>query len=335
MYVLRIDVKKGMAEKMLRIGVIGVGHMGRNHVRILSEEKCFELCGIYDTDYEQAKNIAERYETTACHSLSDLLNRVEAVVIAVPSSLHKDIALEVANKRLHVLVEKPLATTSEDARIIVNTYKNKNVKLAVGHVERFNPVFRELQKLVKPEQIVFIEACRYSPYSSSGRIADTTVVEDLMIHDVDLVCAIMGEQFPTSLHGRGESVFSGKTDFATCMMDFGGKSHAIVNASRISQNKERSVVIHTRDSCIHADLLAKTLEIYKSANMTVDVSKDNSYMQDGVVQKIYVPIEEPLRAELISFYESVVNDAPVEASGVIGARAIMICEEVANRTRRG
>lgn len=315
----------------LRIGVIGTGNMGRNHVRNLAAEKRFNLVGFYDTDVSQAAETLKRYGAKAFESVEDLLNEVSAIVIAVPSSLHKDIALKAAEHRVHALVEKPLATTSEDAEIIADVFEANNLKLAVGHIERFNPVFRELKKLVKPEDIFYIETCRYSPFSSSGRITDTSVVEDLMIHDVDLVCALMDGRKVTSFHGRGETVKSAHTDFATCIIDFGGKAHAVINASRISQNKMRTITVHTADACICADLLAKTLEVYKSTNMTIDMARDNSCLQEGVVQKFYIPIEEPLKAELAAFYESVVNDAPIAANGAVGINAIKICEQVARR----
>lgn len=316
--------------KVLKIGVIGTGHMGRNHVRNLSEEKRFDLVGIYDSDKNQADEIAMKYDVKAFDDLDDLLSQINAVVVAVPSSLHKEIALKVAEHGVHALVEKPLATTSEDAKEISEAFRNRNLKLAVGHIERFNPVFRELKKLVNPDDIVYIEAVRYSPFNGSGRITDTSVVEDLMIHDVDLVCALMEGRKITSISGKGESVVSKQTDLATCLMDFDGKAHAVINASRISQNKERSITVHTADNCIKADLLARTLEIQKSTNLTIDLSKEYSYRQDGIVQKIYVPIEEPLRAELISFYDSVVNEKPVEADGETGIRALKTCEEILN-----
>lgn len=317
--------------RTLKVGVIGTGNMGRNHVRNLVAEKKFELLGFYDANREQALETAQRYGTKAFESIEALLDEVEAVVIAVPSSLHKSIALLVAEHGVHALVEKPLATTSEDAQIIKEAFKEKQLKLAVGHIERFNPVFRELKKIVEPKDIFYIEACRYSPYSNSGRISDTSVVEDLMIHDVDLVCALMEGEKVTSLHGRGESVKSGHTDFATCIMDFGGKAHAVVNASRVSQNKVRTITVHTAEGCIYADLLAKTLEIYKSTNMTIDLVRDNSCQQEGIVQKIYVPIEEPLRAELIAFYDAIINDVPIVADGEVAINAIRICEQVARR----
>lgn len=319
--------------KKLRIGVIGTGHMGKNHVRNISEEKRFDFVGIYDANQEQAKAVAELYDVPAFNTMAELLAQVEAVVIAAPSSLHKEIALQAAECGVHALVEKPLATTSSDAEEIVNAFAKKNLFLAVGHIERFNPVFRELQKLTRPEDIFYAEATRYSPFSGSGRITDTSVVEDLMIHDVDLVCALMGKKDLRSVHGRGTPVQSPQTDFATCLLDFEGKSHAVIHASRVAQNKERLLKVHTADCFICADLLQKTLEIYKSTNLTIDLANDNSYKQDSVVQKVFVPMQEPLRAELIAFYESVVNGAPIVVDGRMGLRAIQICETVATRAK--
>lgn len=316
----------------LKIGVIGTGHMGRNHVRNLVQEKGFELVGIYDADYSQAKEAAERYGVTVSDDMKDLLDKVDAVTVAAPSSLHKRIALEIADHGgVHALIEKPLATTSEDAKEIASAFEGKGLKLAVGHIERFNPVFRELQKLVDPENVYFIEINRFSPFSGSGRITDTSVVEDLMIHDVDLVCALMKGRELTSIHGRGETVVSGRTDFATCLMDFEGRTHAVVNASRISQNKERSIRVHMKESSIYADLITRTLEIYKSTDLKVDLGKDNSFRQDGIVQKVFVPQDEPLRAELLAFRDAILKDEPIIADGKVGIEAIKICEEVARR----
>lgn len=320
--------------KQLKVGVIGTGNMGRNHIRNLVEEKRFILTGIYDKNPEQAKEVAEKYGIDVFDDMDALLDEIDAVIVAVPSTLHREVALKAAQHGVHTLVEKPLATNSKDAKVIVDAFEQAGLKLAVGHIERFNPVFKELKKLVEPKEIFYIEACRYSPFSGSGRITDTSVVEDLMIHDIDLVCALMGGVV-TSVHGRGESVKSGQIDFATCLLDFDGKAHAVVNASRISQNKERMITVHTPNACYCADLLAKTLSIYRSTNLIVDISHENSYKQDGIVQKVYVPIEEPLRAELVAFYDAVVNNGAVAVDGVMASKAINICEEVANRAKKG
>ena len=320
--------------RTLKIGVIGTGHMGQNHVRNLATEKKFDLVGIFDINISQAKNVAEKYGTIVFDDVDELLDSIEAVVIAVPSSLHKEIALKAATHGVHALVEKPLATTIADAEAIVDVFLEKKLKLTVGHIERFNPVFKELQKLVQGKDIFYIEACRYSPFSGSGRITDTSVVEDLMIHDIDLVCSLMNGHLVTSIHGRGKTVLSGQTDFATCLLDWGGQAYATVNASRIAQNKERVIKVHASDCYFEADLLTKTLSIVKSTNLTIDITKDNFYKQDSVIQRVYVPIEEPLRAELLSFYDAVVNDAPIVVTGEMGIEALKICKMVAERAKR-
>lgn len=318
----------------LKIGVIGTGHMGQNHVRNLAAEKKFDLVGVYDINTSQAKLIAEKYGTTAFDDIDKLFDSVEAVVIAVPSSLHKEVALKAAAHDVHALVEKPLATTLADAESIADSFSARKLKLAVGHIERFNPVFMELQKLIQGKKIFYIEACRYSPFSGSGRITDTSVVEDLMIHDIDLVCSLMNGRPVTSIHGRGETVISGQTDFATCLLDWGGQTHAIINASRVSQNKERVIKVHTPDCYFEADLLAKTLSIAKSTNITIDITKDTFYKQDSVIQKVYIPVEEPLKAELLSFYDAVVSDKPMVVTGAMGIEAIKICQVIAERAKK-
>ena len=315
----------------LQIGVIGTGHMGRNHVRNLADEKRFDLVGIYDANETQAKEIAELYETTAFSSLEELLDAVEAVVVAVPSSLHKEVGLKVAEKKVHALIEKPLATNSEDAREIAEAFQRNGLKLQVGHIERFNAVVTELSKILDGKKIFYVEAHRYSPFSGSGRITDTSVIEDLMIHDIDIVCSIMEPKTVTDIRGNGEKIRSNATDFATCMLDFSSNAHAIINASRVSQNKERSLEIHTEDAIVYADLLAKTLTITKNTDIMIESDHAGTYKQDAVVQKVFVPIIEPLRAELQSFYEAVVNDEKILVDGVTAIRAIEICEQVVKR----
>lgn len=314
--------------ELLRIGVIGTGHMGRNHVRNLVEERRFHLVGIFDKNMEQAEKVAERYSVKAFDNLDSLLSKVDAVVIAVPSSMHREIGIMAARHKVHALIEKPLALNSEDAKIIADEFEKNQVKLAVGHIERFNPVVRELVKLVKGEKIINVEARRYSPFSGSGRIEDTSVIEDLMIHDVDLVCHILKNSGVTVALGIGEKIKTDQIDFATCVLKLAQGGHAVVSASRVSQNKERVICIHAAGSCIYADLLNKTLKISKNTDLTIDVKDDSFYKQDGIVQKIFVPNQEPLRTELIAFYDAIVNDVPVAVDGKAGIRAIEICEEV-------
>lgn len=323
-----------MLFKRLKIGVIGTGHMGQNHVRNLSEEQRFDLVGLYDQDADAAARVGKKYGIRVCESLEELLRSVEAVVIAVPSSLHKEVGIKAAMCGVHALIEKPLALTSIDAKELAMAFAARGLKLVVGHIERCNPVFIELHKLIKPKDVFYIEAHRYSPFSSSGRISDTSVVEDLMIHDIDLVCSIMEGVGIKSIAGYGEVVSSRRPDFSTSIINFETNAHAVINASRISQDKIRTLEVHTADCCIYADLIAKTLSVGKSTNMIIDGNSDNSYKQDGVLQKIYVPIQEPLRTELIMFYEAVVNDKSIVADAAAGIKAIKICEEIKTQIQK-
>ncbi len=318
----------------LKIGVIGTGHMGRNHVRnIASEPSLFDFIGIFDSSPEQAEKIASEYSVKAFSNLDELLDQVDAVVIAVPSSLHKEIGLRVAAHHVHALIEKPLATTAADAIELTEAFAKNDLKLQVGHIERFNPVIIELKKLLDNTKVFYIEAHRYSPFSGSGRITDVSVVEDLMIHDVDLICYLMDPNKVTDIRANGEIIRSNASDFATCMLDFDNKAHAVICASRVSQSKERAISIHTSESFIYADLLTRSLSITKNTDIVVDASNSNTYTQEGVVQRVFVPSAEPLRLELIAFQKSVTENAPITANGEVGIEAVRICEEANKRIK--
>ena len=178
-----------------------------------------------------------------------------------------------------------------------------------------------------------MEARRYSPFD--GRIKDANVVEDLMIHDIDLVCNFMTDHQIVELSGLGQIIRSGRLDFVQSLLKFDNGVQATVSASRVTEDKIRELHIHTRDSFIKADLLAKTLQINKSTNMIIDVGQENSYKQDSVTQKIFVPIIEPLRAELLAFYNAVVNDTEVEIDGMTATHVISICEQVIQHAKNG
>lgn len=315
----------------LKIGVIGAGHMGKNHIRNLCDDKRFDLIGIYDADYNHASLVAETYGTKAYKSMDGLLENVDAVVVAVPSSLHKAIGLEVASYGVHALIEKPLATNSEDAQVLTQVFDDAGLKLQVGHIERFNAVVHEMKKILKGKEVFYIEAHRYSAFSGSGRISDVSVIEDLMIHDIDIVCDLMEPYEVIDIRGNGERIRSDSTDFATCMLDFSSNAHAVINASRVSQDKERTIEVHARDSIVTADLLNKTLTITKNTEMMIENDGTGTYKQDTVIQKVFVPIIEPLRAELQSFYEAVTGDGKILVDGHVAQRAIKICEKALKR----
>ena len=313
--------------KEIRIGVIGAGSMGRNHVRILSTEKGpFEFAGFYDANQDRAAEIAKQFSVTAFPSVTALLEQVDAVTIAAPSSLHKDIALEAARHGVHALVEKPLALTSEDAEEISRTFAEAGLTLAVGHVERYNPVVTELCKLVRHEKILALEVRRYGPYN--GRITDANVVQDLMVHDIDLVCNVLMNQKLLDVFSVGESAVSGKLDYVQSLMRFEDGSVASIGASRVTQSKVREIVVHTDHSYIVADLLNRSLSVQRNTNLVIDEGQESAYRQDSVTQQIFVPMVEPLRMELLDFLNCVMLHRGPAANGPAACRTIQIAATV-------
>ena len=318
--------------KPIRIGVIGVGNMGRNHVRILANEKSlFELISIYDNSTHQTEKLSELYGIKAATDVLSLFDEVEAVIIAVPTSLHLDYGLLAAKNGVHALIEKPLALNSEDAAVLISAFEEADKTLMVGHVERFNPVVVELEKLLTAERLTAIEARRYSSFD--GRITDASVVSDLMIHDIDIVCNLLCKEEIINLQSVGSSVRSDMIDFAHCIIKFGNNAIASIAASRVSSDKVREIFVHTSKSYIKADLLSKTLNVTKNANMTIDIQTDDrgsmSYRQESISQRIFVPQIEPLVAELIHFGNCINNNLAPITDGYTALRAIKISEEVA------
>lgn len=311
----------------IKIGVIGTGNMGRNHVRICREESGhFQLVGVYDVDPVRCEAVARSYETTAFHSAEVLLENVDAVVVAVPSSLHREVGLMAAAYGRHTLIEKPLSLTSKEAEELTQAFAKVNRRLAVGHVERFNPVVTELKKALKHEKIIALEARRYSSFD--GRITDASVVDDLMIHDVDLMNDLLESASVQSVLACGRVVKSGRLDHVNAIIRYDGGLQANVAASRVAQNKIREVYVHTDSEFFEADLLNRSLLVYRNTNMIIEEGTESAYKQDSVIQRIFVPIVEPLRAELLAFGEAITGKRPVCVDGAAAGRAIQICEQI-------
>lgn len=318
----------------LKVGVLGAGTMGVNHLRVYAEEASrFELVGLYDADPRRAAAAAARFHCGAFPTAETLLENVEAVSVVVPSSLHRNVGLLAAERGVHALIEKPLALNTRDATELAQAYAERKLLLQVGHIERFNPVVTELKKLVDPEQVIFIEAHRYGPFSGNGRITDASVVEDLLIHDVDLAAYLM-EPLPVSgLAADGEILYSGNVDFCSAMLKFDGKAHAVISASRVSQEKERTITVHMRESCVSADLLLKTLTVSQHTDSDDGDPGDGGYRQDGVIRRIFVPMQEPLRQELLAFYDAVTGQALCAVPGETGTEAVRLCERILNQVK--
>lgn len=310
----------------IKIGVIGVGNMGKNHIRLALElNSIYDLVGVYDVNPERIRQIG--YQGRIFNNVDSLLEAVDAVVIAVPSALHKDLALRAAQVGVHALVEKPLALSCNDARVINSAYENIDRVLMVGHVERFNPVVLELEKILDNEKIVAISIERCSP--ADLRISDTDVVYDLMIHDIDILINALNKSEAKRINAIGRTVYNEKNvDYAQSFITFENNILASVAASRTTEKKIRLVKIHCNDSFIEADLLHKTIMIYRKTKYKLDVGYSPLYRQESVVEEVFVPNTESLKNELMHFAMCIRKEAVCKTSGNASIKSLSVLDNI-------
>jgi len=261
----------------VRVGVVGVGYLGSLHVKRLSEIPLAHLVGVYDIDPERAKTVSEEYGIVAFDDLRSLLREVEAVVIAAPTTAHYKIARESILMGRHTFVEKPLTDSLTTAREIVDLAKRHNVKVQVGHIERFNPAFLSARKYMDG-RVYFIESIRMSVYNPRG--TDVDVILDLMIHDIDLTLALIKED-PVSISAVGIPVVTGDIDIANVRLEFPSGAVANLTASRISLEKMRKFRVFVMNRYLSIDLYRRRIDMVQKVNdelipyfPPVDASRD-------------------------------------------------------------
>jgi predicted dehydrogenase len=279
--------------KVVRVGVVGVGYLGQHHARVYSELPGVELVGVVDINRERAREVARRYSTTPFFDYRDLFGKVDAVSIVVPTVLHRDIAAHFIEEGINILIEKPVTTTLEEAKELMEMAARKNVILQVGHIERFNSAVMELAKIV--DNPIFIECCRMGPYVN--RNTDVGVVLDLMIHDIDIVMSIVKSNV-VKISASGRSVFSRQEDIANAQLVFQNGCIANLTASRVTRKKIRRMEITQVDSFISIDYLEQELAVYK---------KTSSPLPQLLIEKPVMQKGEPLRLELEHFIHCVRN----------------------------
>jgi predicted dehydrogenase len=285
----------------------------------------FELVGCFDIDRPACESQAEKYGIKAFQTYDQLCASVDVVHIVVPSSLHREYAVLAALAGCHVLVEKPLALTLEDADTIIATCHTAGVKLCVGHVERFNPAITTLQGVMAKEELISLDFWRMSPFTS--RVKDASVVEDLMIHDIDVLNSLIDAPIKR-IASQGSKVFSKRLDFAQALITFENGVLASLTASRVTETKIRRAEISAKRSYILVDYLNRTVEVSRKTHFSLDVGYPVQYRQENAVERILVPISEPLRAEFEHFYACIISDTPVATSGEAGRRALELCQQI-------
>ncbi|MEB3337334.1 MAG: Gfo/Idh/MocA family oxidoreductase [Leptolyngbyaceae bacterium] len=289
----------------IRVGVIGVGNMGQHHTRVLSLLKDVKLVGVADANVERGIDTASKYRVRFFEDYRDLLSHVDAVCVAVPTRLHHAVGMTCLQSGVHVLIEKPIAASIVEAESLVNAAAESNCILQVGHIERFNPAFQELSKVLKTEELLALEAHRMSPYSD--RANDVSVVLDLMIHDIDLLLELAGSSVvKLTASGSRASANSGYLDYVTATLGFANGIVATLTASKVTHRKIRRIAAHCKNSLTEANFLKNEILIHRqiTANCMTDYGQV-LYRQDGLIEKVYTSNIEPLHAELEHFVSCV------------------------------
>lgn len=311
----------------IRVGVIGVGNMGQHHTRVLSLLKDVELVGIADINIERGLDIASKYRIRFFEDYRDLLPHVEAVCVAVPTRLHHAVGMTCLQAGIHVLIEKPIAASIAEAESLVNAAAESQCILQVGHIERFNPAFQELSKVLKTEELLALEAHRMSPYSQ--RANDVSVVLDLMIHDIDLLLELAGAPIVKLTASGSRAAGSGYLDYVTAILGFANGIVATLTASKVTHRKIRRIAAHCKNSLTEADFLNNEILIHRqtTANYMTDYGQV-LYRQDGLIEKVYTSNIEPLHAELEHFVSCVRGGNQPSVGGEQALKALRLASSI-------
>lgn len=316
-----------MANKKLRVGVIGVGRMGERHCRVYSQTGGVEFVGVSDVSPTRGRAIAGAYDVVYCEDFRDLLANVDAVSVATPTESHFAVAAECLSRQVHVLVEKPMAANVDEGEELVRLARQSSAIFQVGHIERFNPVFLELRGILADLEVVALSARRLSPFDTSN--TDIDVVADLMIHDIDLALALLGTEV-SGINAFGRSARTGGMDYAVANLCMTGGPVATLTASRVTEQKVRFLEITALGAYVEADLLNKSICIYRRTfpEYLTNHQRPLRYRQEGLVERIHIPTAEPLMLELQDFARCAREVCPTKVTAEDGLRAIQMATRI-------
>lgn len=321
-------------EKIINVGVVGVGHLGQYHTKHFSHLKDVNLVGVFDVDRKRCGEIARKFKTKPFKSLEALLKVVDALSIVTPTPYHKDVAEICIKKGKHVFIEKPITETIKEADYLLELAEKNKTLIQVGHIERLNPALTPLSAFdINPK---FIEIQRLAPYTSRG--TDVPVVLDLMIHDIDLVLAFVKSPVK-HIHASGVSIMTDSVDIANARIRFENGSVASITSSRVAKDRVRKMKVFQQDLYITIDFLIGLTEIYRvmDANESGSAAIMSAPIESGGKQrKIFYekPIikkHDALKMELQNFIDSVKGKATPIVSGQDGRDALNVAIQIHNK----
>ena len=318
---------------MLKLGIFGVGHLGKFHLNNWKEISGVELVGFYDPDDVSAQEVTEKYHLARFLDAERLIDACDAIDVVAPTPFHFNLCEKAIKKGKHVFVEKPLANTMEEARDLVKLVKESNVKMQVGHVERFNPAYLATQDMALNP--MFIEVHRLAQFNPRG--TEVSVILDLMIHDIDIILNLVKSEVK-SISASGVAVMTDTPDIANVRIEFNNGCVVNLTSSRISMKRMRKMRLFQKDAYIGIDFLNKKTEIIKLKTpkdleaFSFDLETQHGKRTIAILNPV-IPEVNAIKMELEKFRDAVVNNTPTIVSEVDGFRAMDIAHQILNKIK--
>jgi predicted dehydrogenase len=321
---------------MIKIGILGAGHLGKIHIRLLKEIEKFEVVGFYDANPIAAEQVEKEFGITRFDSIESLLEVVDAVDIVTPTITHYDCASKAIKKSKHIFIEKPVTNTIDEAKSLIGLSKEANVKVQVGHVERFNPAFIAARKYCSSP--MFIETHRLAQFNPGG--TDVSVVLDLMIHDIDIILSVVNSNIKR-ISANGVAVVSDSPDIANARIEFDNGCVANLTASRISMKNMRKTRFFQKDTYISVDFLDKKVEVIHLENVdgetdplavTIDLGNNKGSKQIYFENPIVLPTN-AIKMELEAFADSIISNTTSLVSIDDGYKALDVAYKIIEKMK--
>ena len=319
---------------MLRVGIFGVGHLGKFHINNWKEIEGIEIAGFYDPSDENAASVIEQHQLKRFADVDELLAVCDVADIVAPTTYHYELCTKAILKSKHVFVEKPLANTMNEAKELVKLAKEANIKMQVGHVERFNPAFLAL----KDHELnpMFIEVHRLAQFNPQG--TDVSVILDLMVHDIDIILHLVKSSVK-SIFANGVAVMSDTPDIANVRIEFDNGAVANLTSSRISMKKMRKMRMFQKDSYISVDFLDKKTEIIKLKSpkdknvFSFDIETNNGKKTIAIAAPV-IKDGNAIKMELESFKNAIINNTATIVSEMDGYSAMEVAHQILEKIGR-
>ena len=322
-----------MSDKKPKIGVVGAGHLGKHHIKHLSNHKGVDFVGVFDTNEDSLKNICDEFSVKPLQSLEELISLCEAVNIVTPTNTHFDIARKFLNQKKDVFIEKPLTNTVEEALSLINLAKTNECIIQVGHIERFNPTINKLKELVDNPHYIEIE--RLAPFQARG--TEVPVVLDLMVHDIDLILEMVNSPLE-SVQASGAKMMSNSIDVAHAHIKFQNGVVANLKSSRIAQNYIRKIRTYQKNFYSITDLMIPQIELYglEHHNMFSEKLKSqkvetNTGLKTLYYEKFVPENKDALLEEINDFIHCINTRSKPNVDGQAGADALEIALQIENK----